>query len=78
MFDLAAGLQTMLRRSGHQPRRKNIGRQVFRVRSQVECERFYAAIPLWCLLRLLEIKGTRMPKYCVDLRMCGSKTSRKN
>ena len=52
-----AGLQTMLWRRGHQPWRKNIGRQVFRVRSQVECERLYATIPLWSFLRLLEIEG---------------------
>ena len=55
-----AGLQTMLWRRGHQPWRKNIGRQVFRVRSQVECERLYATIPLWSFLRLLEIEGAGM------------------
>ena len=62
----------------HQPRWKNIRRQVFRVRGQVKCQCLYATISFWSVLRLFEIERTGMQKYCLDFRMCSTKTSCKN
>ena len=75
---LFAGLQTMFWGCRHQPRWKNIRRQVFRVRGQVKCQCLYATISFWSVLRLFEIERTGMQKYCLDFRMCSTKTSCKN
>jgi hypothetical protein len=42
---------------------------------ETQRQRIHAAIPLRRLLFALQTEGTRMPKHCVDRRVCGPTTS---
>lgn len=42
---------------------------------EIECFCIHSTIPFRCVLCILEIERARMPKHCLDSRMCCSKAS---
>ena len=71
-------LQAMFWGRRYQSGRKDFGRQILRVWSQIERQCFYATISFWSLLLLFEIERAGMSQYCVDCRMRCAETSRQN
>lgn len=45
---------------------------------EIECIRIHSAIPFRRILRLFEAEGARVPKHCLDIRVCGTKASGQN